>query len=300
MMDQRGNQAVHTRSFLSIAKEIKHALFIAKKHALRGTYPARQRSKDAVFRVLERARPYRFVEDRYKRDFVANSLPAGQTNQLEKVIYCFWTGENELTPNRKARLESLMSANRGIEVRLVTPHSLPDFILADEPLHLSYKQLSYVHRSDYLRCYFMNFYGGGYCDIKNVATSWAPAFERLRYAPEKWALGYREVASDMTAVLPGKLGRDVRWHYSRLIGNGAFIMRSQTPLTREWYRQLMEKMDGYSAALKENPGNARGDNPGYPVPWIDLQGNILAPLALKYHERLIQDDSIRPRFTDYK
>lgn len=281
-------------------RALKHRAFIAQKEVRRATYPVRQSLKDALFRGLEKVHPYHFEPERYDGQFVAMDIAAGASQSLPRIIYCFWTGNNELTVNRRAALNSLILRNDGIEIRLVTPQSLPEFILPEAPLHPAYRNLSLVHRSDYLRCYFMNFWGGGYCDLKTVDDSWLPAFYQLEAERGKWALGYREVASDMTARLPGRLGRDIRRHYSLLIGNGAFIMKSQTPLTKEWYRRLLDRMDFYAEALARYPGNERGDNPGYPVPWIDILGNVLPPLALKYHDRLIHNDLIRPRFSDYR
>lgn len=289
-----------SRDPLSYAREMKHKALLTRKWAAGATYPFRQGAKDAILRAGERLRPYSYDAWRYPNDYVALDLYAGTPRGLDGVIYCFWTGDNELTPNRQAGLESLIQQNPELEVRLVTPANLSDYLLPEEPLHRAFGNLSLVHRSDYLRCYFMNFFGGGYSDIKTIRRGWLPAFERLNAAPQKWALGYREIASDMTSTLPGRLGADVRRHYSLLIGNGAFIMKPQTPLTLEWYHRLLDRMDFYAEALERYPGNERGDNQGYPIPWIDLLGNVLPPLGLKYHKRLIQDDSIRPDFHNYR
>lgn len=285
---------------ISGAKSAKHQAFLAKKWTVRGTYPLRQTSKDAVLRFGDKIFPYVYDPKNYTDEWLIRDLPAGSPRPLERVIYCFWTGNNAVTPNRLTGLESMIARNPSIDVRLITPNDLDDYLIAGEPLHPAFDHLSLVHRSDYLRCYFMNFWGGGYCDVKTLHHSWSPAFDRLDADSGKWALGYREVASDMTARLPGRLGRDVRHRYARLIGNGAFIMKPQTPLTREWYRRLLDRMDFYAEALERHPGNERGDNPGYPIPWIDILGNILPPVALKYHHRLIQDETVRPSFSDYK
>ena len=60
-----------------------------------------------------------------------------------------------------------------IPVLLVTPDDLAAYVLPEHPLHEAYEGLSFVHRSDYLRCYFLNFHGGGYADIKPFHTGWA-------------------------------------------------------------------------------------------------------------------------------
>ena len=78
-------------------------------------------------------------------------------------IYCFWTGTNEMNETRLNGLNKLRSVS-GCNVVLITPDNLNDFLI--EPLHPAYKYLSLVHRSDYLRAYFMHYHGGGYSDIK--------------------------------------------------------------------------------------------------------------------------------------
>ncbi len=47
-------------------------------------------------------------------------------------------------------------------------------------------------------------------------------------------------------------------------------------------------------------GDVRGDNEGYPVRLTGLRGGILQPLCLRYADRLIHDNRIRPMFTDCK
>ena len=72
-----------------------------------------------------------------------------------------------MSDKRKKCLDSIKQ-NIGVKVILITPNNLDKYILKDYPLHKSYKYLSEVHKSDYLRTYFMHHYGGGYTDIKNT------------------------------------------------------------------------------------------------------------------------------------
>ncbi len=50
----------------------------------------------------------------------------------------------------------------------------------------------------------------------------------------------------------------------------------------------------FAPRLAEHPGDARGDNPGYPIRWTGILGDIFQPLGLKYADRLIIDERIRP------
>ena len=81
-----------------------------------------------------------------------------------KNIYVFGL-ENPMSKNRQdcKTIDKVSQCN----VILITPEKLNKYILNEHPLHPSYYYLSEVHKSDYLRTYFMRFYGGGYSDIKN-------------------------------------------------------------------------------------------------------------------------------------
>ena len=83
----------------------------------------------------------------------------------ENNIYIFWTGDNEMSENRKKSIENLKNTCE-CNIILVTPLNLKSYILSSQPLHEAYQYLSYTHKSDYLRTYFMHFIGGGYSDIK--------------------------------------------------------------------------------------------------------------------------------------
>lgn len=221
---------------------------------------------------------------------------------LEKapgIVYCFWTGDNELPPNRLESLET-MRKNIGVEVRLVTPETLPDYVLPDFPLHPGYRYLSLVHRSDYLRSYFMHHHGGGYGDLKRYSHDWNSAFERLNGSDE-WALGYKEIGRRGVAQIgERRIDKRLKRNWRDLIGNGSFIFRPRTPMTTRWYDEVRRRMDGYLDDLKRNPGNIWGDNEGYPIPWTGIQGNLFHPLALEFRRHIIQDDSIKPSFDDYR
>lgn len=266
----------------------------------KAAHDAREVVRDACYRAWERAKPFAYEPDRYDGEFIVNTpAPHGPLHPVENKIYSFWTGDNPVTPNRRKGLDSLHRLNPDLEVALVTPQNLADYVLPQHPLHPAYENLSLVHRSDYLRCYFMHFFGGGYADVKTYEHAWAPSFQLLESSTHAYALGYREVSSYKAAGLPGELGRDIKLHYSILIACGAFIMRPQTPLTQEWYGELLRRMDHYASRLAECPGDARGSNPGYPIRWTGVLGDILQPVCLKYHDRLIIDDRLRPILKNY-
>lgn len=286
---------------LNAAKQTKHRLFVIRKHARRAAQRTGVHGTNIVYRQFSRMRPHRYVDGRYPGTFVDRPSPGpASPGQVDNTIYCFWTGRNELTPNRARNLQRIRDTNPSSDVVLVTPDNLAEFLVPGHPLHPAYDDLSLVHKSDYLRTYFMHHHGGGYTDIKESPGAWLPLIESLRRNPGKWAVGYPELSVDMCSQLPGRLGRDLKIHHRRIIGLGAFIMRPRTPFTTEWYEELHARLDSYADALAKNPGDERGTNPGYPIPWTGILGDIMQPLCLKYRDRLVLDDRIKPSFKDYK
>ncbi len=222
-----------------------------------------------------------------------NTFENNAESKITETIFCFWTGENEMSDNRKKGLKSLEEKTM-MKVTLITPENLEQYILPDYPLHKGYELLSLVHRSDYLRCYFMHHYGGGYADIKTFHHSWKKAFQKIKSSKkDKFIIGYQEVGG--VAQVGGKLYDDLKFYYRLLIGNGAYICKSNTCFTKEWYNELHNRMDVLYPKLIEHSKR----NADYPVPYTYLLGQIFHPLCLKYHRNLIQDNNLKPDFTNY-
>lgn len=238
---------------------------------------------------------YDFDRRKYPDSFLAHSSPkiSKSTSKVPEQIFCFWTGENEMSENRKRGLASLEQVSE-VEVILITPKNLENYILPEFPLHPSYELLSLVHRSDYLRCYFMHHHGGGYADVKSFHHSWKNAFTRIQKKNDKFILGYPEVGG--IAPVGGKLYEDLKFHIPLLIGNGAYICRSNTEFTSEWYQELNRRMDDFTAQLKAFDEKKISE---YAVPYTYLLGQIFHPLSLKYHQHILQDKKLMPEFKNY-
>lgn len=224
----------------------------------------------------------------------------------DRIVFCFWTDDNPMPDNRVRNLEIIRNSI-GCELRLVTKADLGDYILDDAPFHEAYLYLSPTQKSDYLRCYFMHHYGGGYCDIKKIDTDWNIYFQRLEDNAEKWAIGYREVGEDGVAILPGEFGVELKRNWRLLIGNGAYIFKPYTLLTQEWIDNLHQLLDDKLPLLKKYPAQFprdclgamyQGKATGYPITWSGVGGSIVHPLCLKYADRLLQGLPL-PAFTDY-
>lgn len=187
-----------------------------------------------------------------------------------------------------------------IDVILITPSNLSDYIVEGYPLHEAFEYLSLVHKSDYLRCYFMHHHGGGYSDIKASKHSWIPFFEKINKNQESYLIGYPETKLIDLAPVGGRVGEDMSKYFSQIVGNCAYICRSKTPFTEEWYQELLNRMDFYTEKLKKSPGNIMGDNLGYPIPWTNILGDIFHPLCLKYMDRIIKEPKMKPSIEHYR
>lgn len=235
--------------------------------------------------------PYKFRKSRYGNLFLVNDHEpfADLTSKVDKIIYCFWTADNEMSENRQKGYESLIK-NSGIEVKLITPHNLADFILPKHPLHPAYDDLSLVHKSDYLRCYFMHFHGGGYCDIKPNFKNWEKAFQLISCKPDTYILGTTEADGISMGFGQGIIDKDLQTNYLSCVGTCAFICRSNTRFTTEWYTELLKRMDGFAEELHKFPGDVKGRNPGYPIILHGVLSQIFAPLCLKFRHHIIHHD----------
>jgi hypothetical protein len=228
-----------------------------------------------------------FNNDDNSVDIKNEILDIKKYNPAKKNIYCFWTGINKMSKNRQQCLQTIYN-NTGIEVKFITTQNLNNYILNDAPLHKGYKYLSEVHKSDYLRCYFMHFYGGGYTDIKQTNINWNKYFDKLNNS-DKWCIGYAEI--------PG--GSSTNLDYTKLIGNGCYIFKPMTPITTEWYNELIKKMDSKYEELKKNPANTYRDYQGYklengeyskyPLAWAELLCDIFHVIIYKYNDKVYND-----------
>tara|TARA_R110002074_G_scaffold400357_1_gene595636 strand:+ start:1087 stop:1842 length:756 start_codon:yes stop_codon:yes gene_type:complete len=237
------------------------------------------------------------------------------------TTYCWWTGDNKLSENRKRSLEAMKAAPGG-NIVFIDNKNLSDYVLPEVPLHEGYQYLSPIQKGDYLKCYFMHHYGGGYSDIKRTSKPWTEYFDRINKNPNLYAIGYSERSPDHVACLedcrldPSSSkhcrtntlndsgttwsSEHLKSNWDKLIGCGLMICRKNTPFTLDWWNALNEKMDGYLAELKKYPGQwprdsynhinpHTGERSKYPIPWATLHGHVYHPLTLKYHKNIDQD-----------
>lgn len=61
------------------------------------------------------------------------------------------------------------------------------------PLYKGNQLLSTTMRLDYLRYYFMNYYGGGYVEIKPFNNLWELTFDKINRNNNIYVIGYPEL-----------------------------------------------------------------------------------------------------------
>lgn len=250
--------------------------------------------------------PYKYRPNRYKNSFLTHTplevYKPNKSQPVDRVIYCFWTDDNPMSENRKKCLKS-MTENCGVTIKLITPKELPSYIIDDYPLHPAYQYLSSVHKADYLRCYFMHHYGGGYCDIKLSSHSWSEAFNKLDKSNSIF-IGYPEIGWYGAAYLNTKdtnLANDIKTYWRLLAGNGAYIFRPNTPFSQDWFSELNNRLDYFLEDLKKHPAtDPFGKENNYPIPWAYINGNIFHALCLKYHKHISFSKKIMPSFENYR
>lgn len=211
---------------------------------------------------------------------------------LDRKIYCFWVGHNnlEMNDNRKSGLASLF-LNSKVDVVLVDNDNLHTFIQNEHPLHEGFKYLSDVHKADYLRTYFMHFYGGGYSDIKPCSWDWRVYFDALDSDINALGIGAPEDEGELS-VTP----RQRPWlgqHWDKLMTNDLYIFKPQTEFTEKWYNKLLQIMDLKLETLIQNPAKysreaADTSHTGYPIEWGEILLEIFHPLCYEYTDRLIK------------
>lgn len=248
----------------------------------------------------------------YSIDFLDRAFLESQniTNygQAPEIIFGFWTEENPLTNNRKNAIQSIKN-NCNAKFELVTKDNLSKYELAEHPFHPSFPYLSAVHKADYLRTYFMYFYGGGYTDIKPHTNSWLPLFRTLNQTHSAIAIGYPEettkniaYAKDFISFLGNKrkINTHMRKNYHKLIGNGSYIFKPKTVFAKFWLYECERRLSLSHELLKKHPGNLYGNNPGYPLPWNSILGQIFHPLCLAFKDNIITTNKICPIFLNYR
>lgn len=294
--------------FLDAARQVKHGAFLVRKRSR----PARVACRGAVWRAWDAVRPFRFDVNRYRDargfypfDFFLHRVaPDGWVAEdLAPVrrLWCVWAGHNPMTDNRRRSLDVLRQRNPDLDVVVVTPENLDEFLVEGHPLHPAYEHLSAVHRSDYLRAYLLHHHGGAYADIKSMGHGLAPALDAVSRPGGPWVVGYPEIDADLVDNLHGPIGQDVRHNHHRIVGIVAMAARPRTPFTAEWLAEVERRLSYHREDLvahpAEDPYGGEGD---YPVTWIGIGADVFEPLQLKYLSHVEPRTELTPVMQNYR
>lgn len=234
------------------------------------------------------------------------TLPSTFDGVGSRTVFCLWTGEEIMSEDRLRSLWSIFR-NTACPVAFLNKDTYQNWIQPEFPLHPAFQYLSPTHKADYLRCYLMHHYGGGYTDIKQTTRSWVGFFAQLEDS-DKLALGYNEVAHGIPHV-SGEFGDTLRAAHNELIGLCAFIFKRRTALTQAWITRTDALLDTKLAALQQHPACHPLDQTGilmpngepsqYPLRWAELLGEIFHPLIYQYRQQLLPAP-INPVFSGYR
>jgi hypothetical protein len=226
---------------------------------------------------------------------------------MAPIIFSGWMGPGPMSENRQAALLSLIR-NSGSANAHVTKETLQYWFHPSFPAHPAFRFLSAVHQCDYLRCYLLHVYGGGYADVKPTVTNWRPFFSQLQRSSH-FGIGYTEVGPEGVARVGGDLEMDMQKNYQRLIGLCAMIFKPQTDFTKSWFESVHDMLDANEQALAAYPARHPQDHIGakfsngyvsqYPLKWTGLGGDIFHPLVFKYSDRILHG-SFAPLFSNYR
>lgn len=251
-------------------------------------------------------------------EYYDNFIPE---NCLENnVLFTIWFGKS-FTPNRNLQYLTLKKVSK---CRIININE-NNIHLLKYPIHKSFQYLSSIHKSDYLRCYLMYYYGGGYSDLKKTSSSWIPAFNKLKSNDKLWVVGY-----DCDGVaLPSNLQRslidynETTKEFVKLlqekkkifIGVGFFIFKKNTEIVIRWFNELNNRLDYFYEELKKNPAKFDREskngtpypsweggnlNTKYPICWNRILGQIFYPLQLDYPDRITKGIPKRNDRGNYK
>lgn len=220
------------------------------------------------------------------------------------VVWCYWEGA-PMSGNRLVSFEYLQK-NIQVPVCLLTPANIHQFIKPEHPFPNNYKDLSVVHRSDYVRAYMLYHYGGGWHDIKATEISYVDVWQEFA-DPNIWIIGKPEIAKGAANVYTAE-GLYVPDRYDRLIAVPAWVGRPHTALAKAILDGIEHAISSNAAALTQYPAKHprekkitttnmlkklftqakflyQGRSTRYPLEWT-LFGNVFHPMILKYNQHV--------------
>lgn len=227
------------------------------------------------------------------------------SNAINKCIYMLWLGNEELNENRLTAINNMPN-----NTVLITKDNLYQYIKINHPLHPAYESLSTVHKSDYMRCYLMHHYGGGYSDIKYTNINWGNAFTTMDTNHKIELMGVKTTYGHTYAGIElwsDTLKNTILNNIDSLICMGYMVCRPYSTITNKWYNELHVQLDSYLDRLYLHPakytrecfdpqlGHAMATpkwegiseyHSMYPISWNLLLSQILYPIQVEYIDKI--------------
>jgi len=84
----------------------------------------------------------------------------------------------------------------------------------------------------------------------------------------------------------------IQERFRELIGNGAYICKPKTPLTTQWYNEMIKLLDTKLEMLKKYPSTFPQDRSEvsggkYPLGWVELLGSIFHRTSYSHINKLM-------------
>lgn len=188
-------------------------------------------------------------------------------------LFVMWLGDNAMSDDRRLAFKS-MSENIKVPLEFITKQNLHEWILPNDPLPMCFSKMSLNHQSDFLRAYFLHYYGGGYADIKHYSpdNNFSEMFDRINRDRNIEIIGERESPRWGLGVVPPVKVPDV------LLACGWFIIRPFSTVSYELYRRIRLVVLQNSLSVMENPATETHGGKGYPIEYFSVFGRVFHPL----------------------
>ena len=227
---------------------------------------------------LKESRPsYVKMEESKAKEYLEVLSNFHTFNANKPNMYCFWTGLNKMSTNRENSFKTMSVS--GFNIILIHKFNLDNYI--KEPLHPAFEYLSDTHKADYLRCYFMHFYGGAYSDIKPINQSLVKYYDELMVYQNKYCSGYPEP----------ELYELFRLKPNKVLGPCTLMFKKNTEITIEWYKEINYLLDKKFNLLVKYPAKHPQQKPEllypYPIEWIEMLALILHKIIAKNNDKCL-------------
>lgn len=178
-----------------------------------------------------------------------------RSGELQRVVWLAWTGHNPMPAHLQICVKTIQR-NSGLEVILVTPRNLAEYV--PDP-HPAYEHLHLAHRADYLRCYLLHHYGGIYVDCDSICLRRLDGlFDQL---DQYDAVGY---------------DGSIWGEYVGISVMGPF--KPGTQLTALWFAALHGKLQQRMEEIEVKKTDV--------FYWQEILGDIFLPASLMYRDNI--------------